>query len=74
MAIAPENARRQYRLATHLMRLLKLGVVMLFFYLVWNTVSIGLGRTDALSPALLWLVLGANGSLVACYLFRALQQ
>ncbi len=73
VAITPENAERQYRLATRLMRVLKLVLVLLFFYLTYNTVRIGLGEAEGLSPVLLWLVLGGNGAIALWYFAQALR-
>lgn len=67
VAITPENAERQYRIATRLMRMLKLVVVLLFFYLIYETIRIGLGRAEGLSPALMWGMLGGNIALLLWY-------
>lgn len=71
VAITPENAERQYRIATRLMRALKLVVVLLFFYLAYNTIRIGMGRAEGLSPVLLWVMLGSNGAILLWYAAQA---
>ncbi len=71
VAITPENAEHQYRTAARLMRALKLVVVLTFFYLTYSSISIGLGKAEGLSPALLWGVLGGNGILMLWYFAQA---
>lgn len=74
VAITPENAERQYRIATRLMRALKLVVVLLFFYITYNTIRIGMGRAEGLSPVLLWVMLGSNGVILLWYFAQAFRR
>ncbi len=72
VAITPENAERQYALATRLLRMLKLMLLLLFFHLTWRTLQIALGKATALSPWLMWGILGANGLLMVWYFAQAM--
>lgn len=74
IAITPENAEHQYRIATRLMRMLKLMVVLLFFYIAYNTIRIGMGRAEGLSPVLLWAMLGSNGAILLWYFAQAFRR
>lgn len=58
--ITPENAERQYTLATRMVRRLKTFVVLLFAYLAWRTISIANGEADSLHWWLLPVVMGAT--------------
>ncbi len=70
--ITPENAKQQYYLATRLLRVLKVMLLLLFFYLTWRTIRIALGEPAVLS---LWVVgglLGVNAAFMGWYFWRAL--
>ncbi len=63
--ITPENAERQYTLATRLLRALKTVVMILFAYLAWGMISVALNKTTGLHPVLLWgFILGILAALV----------
>ncbi len=72
--ITPENAKRQYRLATRWLRSMKLGVMLLVFYIVWATIRNARGEASGLSSALIFIVIGVNAALTAVYLARATRQ
>ncbi len=56
--ITPDNAEHQYRNAMTMIRVLRLLILLLFLYLVWGTVGIGLGRQSGLGePFSLLMVL-----------------
>lgn len=55
--ITPENAERQYTMATRMIRRLKAFVVLLFAYLVWRTIHIANGEAESLQGWLLPVVL-----------------
>lgn len=46
--ITPENAERQYRLGTRLVRGLKAFIMLLFAYLVWGTIGTATGKWQGL--------------------------
>jgi len=63
--ITEKNAQDQYRLAKALMGWLKAEIIWMFLYLTWMTVSIALGRAEALgalfAPLFLILFFGTMG-------------
>lgn len=60
-AITPDNAERQYRNATTMVRVLRLLILLTFLYLVWGTVRIGQGRQLGLGePFSLLMVLAID--------------
>lgn len=69
--ITPENALRQYTLATRLMRWVKLGVVLIFGGIIWKTIRIVGGEADELgfgiSVLLGLLVAGVLGYVVVSW-------
>lgn len=69
--ITPENAEQQYRLATQLIRVLKVFAMSLLAYLVWGTVQMALEKTEALNSWWLWFMLGGNTTLIIWYLYQA---
>ncbi|MBK9335038.1 MAG: DUF1648 domain-containing protein [Lewinellaceae bacterium] len=69
--ITADNAERQYRMATQLIRVLKVFVMSLFAYLIWGTIQIATSRAETLSEWLLWFMLGANSAILVWYLVRA---
>jgi uncharacterized membrane protein len=46
--ITPENAERQYTIATKLIRIIKVLVMWLFAYLTWGTIATALGESAGL--------------------------
>ncbi|MBK8041740.1 MAG: DUF1648 domain-containing protein [Haliscomenobacter sp.] len=56
--IVPENARRQYLLATRLIRYLKLSLVLVFYFLLRGAIETAAGRAPGLGAWFLPLVLG----------------
>jgi uncharacterized membrane protein len=68
LEITEENAERQYRNATLMMRVIKTIIVVMFGYLTYATIQIGLGEMQGLGtwiiPTMLTLVLGTVGYFV----------
>jgi len=56
--ITPENAERLYRHATRSMRLLNFLLVILFFYLTWQSVAIASGKSSGLGLWFLPVMIG----------------
>ncbi|RYZ25031.1 MAG: DUF1648 domain-containing protein [Sphingobacteriales bacterium] len=48
--ITPENAVKQYKNATKMIRVLKLGIALLFFIISYKTIDIAQGNDDGLGP------------------------
>ena len=69
--ITPENAERQYTMATRMLRRLKTFVVLLFAYLVWRTIGIANEEAHGLGWWLLPVVLGATMGTTFFYIFRS---
>lgn len=55
--ITPENAEREYSLATRILRGLRAFIMLLFAYLVWGTVTTAQGSADGLSTWALLITL-----------------
>jgi hypothetical protein len=51
------NVERQYRLARSLIQWLKAEIICLFWYLEWQTIKVGLGKSGGLGGALLPITL-----------------
>jgi uncharacterized membrane protein len=62
VAITPENAEIQYRLATRLMRILKTVIIILFSFIGWMSVRTAVGNASGLGkmflPAFLFITFG----------------
>lgn len=71
--ISAENAERQYRTATRLIRALKLAVMFIFAYLSWGTIQVALQQQTALSPAFVWGFMGLIFSSLGWYVWKAHQ-
>lgn len=69
--ITPENAGRQYQLATRLIRLLKAGITWMFVYLCWLIVNAALTARATLGPVFLWIVLGGVSGTIGWYMWQA---
>lgn len=69
--ITPENAEQQYRMATQLIRVLKVFVMSLFAYLSWGTIQVALEQAQALGSWVLWFMLGFNFTVIGWYLYQA---
>lgn len=70
--VTPDNALRQYTLATRLMRYLKLAVLLVFVLIVLFVVLPALGQNLSLPTWMLPLTLGFILGPVVIYLFRSL--
>lgn len=69
--ITPENAERQYQLATRLIRVLKAGITWMFVYLCWLIVNAALTARATLEPDFLWIVLGGVFGTIGWYMWQA---
>jgi len=58
VSITPENASFQYRLATRLIRLLKMLIVCIFFLIALSSIWVAEGRLDKLPNYFLVIILG----------------
>ncbi|PID95142.1 MAG: hypothetical protein CSA94_02085 [Bacteroidetes bacterium] len=47
--ITPENAEYQYKISTRMMRILKISIVCVFMFIVYNDIQNGKGNMDGLS-------------------------
>jgi uncharacterized membrane protein len=72
--ITPENAERQYILATRLIRLMKTFVMLIFAFLVWRTIETTRSEAEGLGfwplPILVIAILGTT----FFYIFRSVAQ
>lgn len=69
--ITPENAERQYQLATRLIRVLKAGIMWMFVYLSWLIINAALSGRAAIGPVFLWIVLGGVSGIIGWYMWQA---
>ena len=69
--ITEENAKRQYRTATKLMRSLNLVVVATFCYLEWEIISSAMNGAGGLGPYFLPIFLVTISGSIIFYLIRA---
>lgn len=72
--ITPENAEHQYRLATRLIRMLKVAVLLLFTYLCWEMMQGALRGKAELNPVLMWAVLGGFVPVIGWYWVAAFRK
>jgi len=68
--ITPENADRQYQLASSLLGWLRMETVWLFVYIEWMTIQAALGRAIGHDAWLLWAALAAIFATLGWY-FRS---
>ncbi|MDN4166082.1 DUF1648 domain-containing protein [Cytophagales bacterium LB-30] len=69
--ITPENAYSQYSKALKIVRISKLGVVLLFGYILWQTIQIGLGNAQGLSRYFLGFGIGFYLLILLVYILKA---
>ena len=69
--ITPENAARQYQLATRLIRVLKAVIMLVFSYLCWGIIQSALAEKSSLGPAFLWITLGLVFGTIGWYVWTA---
>lgn len=72
--ITPENASRQYRVASRMIRALKVVVMLIFAYLSWGTIQVALGHQATLHPAFLWGTMGLVFGVLGWYIWKAIQK
>ena len=69
--ITEENAPRQYRMALKIVRISKLGVVLLFAYILWQTIQIALGNAQGLSRYFLSFGIGFYLLILLVYIVKS---
>ncbi|MFN0035829.1 MAG: DUF1648 domain-containing protein [Saprospiraceae bacterium] len=72
--ITPENAERQYCMATRLIRTIKAVALVLFAFLVWRTIGVAQGEADGLGVWALPLVLVATLGTAFFYILKSTAQ
>ncbi|MGY6742005.1 MAG: DUF1648 domain-containing protein [Cecembia sp.] len=72
-AITPENAEKQYRGATRMMRTLNLTIVFIFLYLTYSTIQTSLGVQEGLSEFFIGLAMGLLTGVIVIYLVWSLK-
>ena len=65
--ITPENAKRQYRLATRLIRILKALIMPMFAYISWSVIQGALSGHASLGAGFLWVVLAGVFGAIGWY-------
>lgn len=68
--ITPENAERQYSMATRMVRFIKVLVMLIFAYIVWQTIHIAHGGGNGLGAGFLLLPVITAGTAIY-YIFRS---
>jgi uncharacterized membrane protein len=69
--ITPENALRQYKLATNLIRYLKLAIVFIFSQITVSTIWIANGKKTGLGVWILPLDVGIIFTLIILFIFQS---
>ena len=69
--ITPENALRQYKLATNLIRYLKLAIVFIFSQITVSTIWIANGKKTGLGVWFLPLSIGIIFTLIILFVFQS---
>ncbi|MBE2280817.1 MAG: DUF1648 domain-containing protein [Ignavibacteriaceae bacterium] len=72
--ITPENAKRQYTLATKMIRWLKAGIILIFFVTVHITIDAAGGKNSSLPGYFLPLVMGVTFIPVIIYILLSLKK
>jgi uncharacterized membrane protein len=70
--ITPDNAFKQYRLATRLMRILKTVILMIFSFLSYKTIRTATGEAAGLGKAFLPIFLLLTFGVIIIYVARSL--
>jgi len=68
--ITPENAERLYRHAARYMRLLNLLLVILFFYLSWQTIAVATAKSSGLG---LWFLPVSVGTILIVSVYMVIR-
>lgn len=71
VSITTENRERQYLLASHMIRSVKLVVGMLICFLVDSTIRVANGLVSHINPLMLWISIGLILSVIIVYLVSA---
>ena len=67
--ITPENAESKYRNAMQMIRWMKLMVLVMFIYLTWMMVQVGLGKTEGLHTWFVWVFITVITGIVVYFGF-----
>lgn len=71
--ITPENAQRQYGMGVRLMRMLKIVIVLVFFFAEFYTTQAALGEGESIGPWLLPIIFGLIFIPTGYYLIKAVR-
>lgn len=72
--ITEENAKRQYFLATKLMRILNLQVVLIFFYINYGMIQTALGQSNGLGSLVFPIITVPILGTLIWYLYQSLKK
>jgi len=72
--ITEENAEQQYRLATKLLRTLRMLIAVSFFYIVYRTIQVSMNNADGLGTYFLPIFITVMFGTVAIYSYQALRK
>lgn len=73
-AITPENAEKQYRGATRMMRTLNLAIVFIFLYLTYSTIQTSLGVQEGVGEFFMGVAMGLLTAIIVIYLAWSLKK
>lgn len=71
--ITEKNARIQYTMAIRLVRILKIGIILVFFYIGYATAMIARQKQASMGPWFLPVLIGLIAIPIVVYLFLSLQ-
>lgn len=69
--ITEENAEQQYRLATRLIRILKVAVLLLFAFITWGIIKGASAEKPNLDAGFMWVITGSLAGITGWYMFTA---
>jgi uncharacterized membrane protein len=69
--ITENNALTQYLLACRMIRCLKLAIVVIFIFIIIQTIRIAEGKTDSLSSWFLYLLIGLTALTVIYFMIKS---
>jgi len=72
--ITKENAERQYRIATKLIRTINMLIAVSFFYIGFGTIQTALNEQDGLGKFFLPITLVATFGTIGIYMYQALKK
>jgi len=71
VAITADNAEKQYRLATRLIRIIKAAIMILFAVITWSVIQMAIAAKSILGPVFLAIIMGSLFAVIGWYMWAA---